>query len=108
MSDIPAKFLENPVLVSVFNISEATPGLLDVGDELTLGRHIGWASCQAQLGLQGAVVCLQVSLLLKLGRVFLGLEGVEGGQLLEALVGGVEVVTLVEAHAGGLDPLEQI
>ena len=58
---------QQPLLEGLLAGEESQPGTLDVRDQLALGGHVGWPVGEAQLGLQGVEVGLQLGLLLDPG-----------------------------------------
>ena len=59
----PHQLGQEPLLESLFAPEKAVPGPLDIGDHLALSWHVGGAVGQAELGLEGVEVSLQLGFL---------------------------------------------
>ena len=67
----PHQLGQEPLLESLLAPEKAVPGPLDIGDHLALSWHVGGAVGQAELGLEGVEVGLQLGLLLHPGGLVL-------------------------------------
>ena len=99
---------QQPLLEALLGAQEAVPRALNVRDHLALGGDVGGAVGQAQLGLEGVEVGLQLGLLLDARRLVLAAVL---AVLLQLLLDGHQRVARLAAlqpGQGAADPLKEL